>query len=553
MKKNKMTGARGIVRSLEAEGVEVIFGYPGGATLPLYDELHSSSIRHILTRHEQGAAHMADGYARATGKVGVCMATSGPGATNLVTGLANAYMDSSPVIALTGQVPRTMIGNDAFQEVDITGITLPITKHNYLIQQADSLPHSIEEAFYLASSGRKGPVLIDIPKDVQLEEFAFKDIKHQPLDGYNPTVKGHPGQVKRALNLIKTAKRPLIIAGGGVFYAEANEELKLLSEKGDIPVVYTLMGKAAFPNLHKNCLGLIGYHGRIEANTAIQRSDLIIAVGTRFGDRSTGPLNTFAAQAKIIHIDIDPAEIGKNVAIDLPIVGDAKNIIEQLAAILSPLNHSEWRAFLDKVAQDHPLKGKMSGVTIPNILRILFEISLDPLIVTDVGKHQIFTAHYFPIQKSRSFITSGGLGTMGFGVPAAIGAKTGQPDRKVITISGDGSFMMNCQEIATAVEEDIPIIVMIMNDYCLGMINQLQDIFYGKRYRTCKLGKAVNYSKLAESMGAQGIRVAEEKEIAPAMEKALSADRVCVIDFALEDTSNVYPMVTGASLLEYVE
>jgi acetolactate synthase-1/2/3 large subunit len=540
MKKNKMTGARGIIKSLENQGVEVIFGYPGGATLPIYDELARSSIRHILTRHEQGAAHMADGYARATGKTGVCMATSGPGATNLVTGLANAYMDSSPVVAITGQVPRAMIGNDAFQEVDITGITLPITKHNYLIQQADSLPSSIEQAFYLASSGRKGPVLIDIPKDVQLEEFSSKDTKRQPLEGYNPTVKGHPGQIKRALSLVKNAKRPLIIAGGGVFYAEANEELRLLSEKGDIPVVYTLMGKAAF-------------HGRVEANTAILRSDLIIAVGTRFGDRSTGPLNTFATQAKIIHIDIDPAEISKNVAVNLPIVGDAKNIIGQLAELLPPENHSEWHNFLKKVAQDHPLKGNMSGVTIPNILKILYEISRDPLIVTDVGKHQIFTAHYFPIQKSRSFITSGGLGTMGFGVPAAIGAKTGQPDRKVITISGDGSFMMNCQEIATAVEEDIPIIVMIMNDYCLGMINQLQDIFYGKRYRSCKLGKAVNYSKLAESMGAQGMRVTEEKEIVPAVEKALSADRVCVIDFALEDTSNVYPMVTGSSLLEYVE
>jgi len=346
MKKNKMTGARGIVKSLEKQGVEVLFGYPGGATLPIYDELARSSIRHILSRHEQGAAHMADGYARATGKVGVCMATSGPGATNLVTGLANAYMDSSPVVAITGQVPRAMIGNDAFQEVDITGITLPITKHNYLIQQADSLPHSIEEAFFIASSGRMGPVLIDIPKDVQLEEFSSKDIKHQPLEGYNPTIKGHPGQVKRALNLIKNAKRPLIIAGGGVFHAEANEELQLLSEKGDIPVVYTLMGKAAFPNLHKNCLGLIGYHGRVEANTAILRSDLIIAVGTRFGDRSTGPLNTFAVQAKIIHIDIDPAEIGKNVTVNLPIVGDAKNIIGQLADLLPSKKHSEWRNYL---------------------------------------------------------------------------------------------------------------------------------------------------------------------------------------------------------------
>ena len=553
MGKAKMSGAKALLRALESQGVEVIFGYPGGATLPIYDEVAKSSIRHFLARHEQGAAHMADGYSRATGKTGVCMATSGPGATNLVTGLANAYMDSSPLVAITGQVPRPMIGNDAFQEVDITGITIPITKHNYLLQKASDIPHSIQEAFYLASTGRKGPVLLDIPRDVQLEIFSPHQAKYPALEGYRPTVAGHPGQIKRAGSLLKSAQKPLIIAGGGVSLASARDLLVRLAEKADIPVVYTLMGKASFPNSHPLCFGMMGYHGRIEANHAISNADVILGVGTRFGDRSTGPLNTFATQAKIIHIDIDPAEISKNVPSYIPIVGDAGQVLEQLVELVPEKKHDQWTLELRETAERHPLKGKSSGVIIPNILRILKSLVRDPIIVTDVGRHQIFTAHYFPVDSSHSFVTSGGLGTMGFGVPAAIGAKVGRPDRPVIDIAGDGSFMMTCQEVAAAVAEDIPIVVLVMNDYCLGMIKQLQDASYGRRYEACKFGRNVDFARLAESMGAAGFKVTREDEIAPAIEKSLAAGRTAVVDCILDDPGNVYPMVTGSSLLEYVE
>ncbi len=553
MRKGKVTGARAIIKGLEAQGVEVIFGYPGGANLPLYDELARSSIRHILARHEQGAAHMADGYARSTGRTGVCLATSGPGATNLVTGLANAYMDSSPLVAITGQVPRNMIGNDAFQEVDITGITIPITKHNYLVQEPEQLPHVIEEAFFLASTGRKGPVLIDVPRDVQVEEFAPQLSKYPQLEGYKPTVEGHPGQIKRAAALIKAAQRPLIIAGGGVSLADATEELRRLAEKAEIPVAYTLMGKAAFPNSHPLCLGLLGYHGRIESNTAVMEADVVLALGTRFGDRTTGPLENFARQAKIIHVDIDPAEISKNVPAALPIVGDARRILAQLGEQLGEAKHPRWIERLREAAAQHPLKGKLKGVTIPNILHILHGLIPDALIVTDVGRHQIFTAHYYPVESKRSFVSSGGLGTMGFGVPAAIGAKVGNPERTVIDIAGDGSFLMTCQEIAAAVAEQVPVVVLVMNDYCLGMVKQLQDAFFGKRYEACRFGRNVDFAKLAESMGAFGVKVTREQEIEPAIRDCLASGRPAVADFVLEEPANVYPMVTGSSLLEYAE
>jgi len=553
MGKAKLSGAKALVRALEAQGVEIIFGYPGGATLPIYDELAKSSIRHILARHEQGAAHMADGYARATGKTGVCMATSGPGATNLVTGLANAYMDSSPLVAITGQVPRPMIGNDAFQEVDITGITIPITKHNYLLQEASEVPHTVQEAFFLASTGRKGPVLLDIPRDVQMEVFASHQAKYPPLEGYRPTVEGHPGQIKRAVGLLKSAEKPLVIAGGGISLSAAREVLVQLVEKAEIPVVHTLMGKASIPNSHSLCFGLMGYHGRVESNYAVAHADVILALGTRFGDRTTGPISTFARHAKIIHIDIDPAEISKNVPSYLPIVGDAAQILEQLVALVAVKKHAHWLDELRQVAGQHPLRGKAAGVSIPNVLRILRGLVDDPIIVTDVGRHQIFTAHYFPVDSERSFITSGGLGTMGFGVPAAIGAKVGHPDRTVIDIAGDGSFMMTCQEVAAAVTEEIPVVILVMNDYCLGMIKQLQEAFYGKRYEACRFGRNVDFARLAESMGAAGFRVSEEAEIVPTLEKALAAGRTAVVDCVLDDPGNVYPMVTGSSLLEYVE
>ncbi len=558
MKKGKTTGARALIKALESRGVEYIFGYPGGATLPLYDELAKSSIKHILARHEQGAAHMADGYARASGKVGVCMATSGPGATNLVTGIATAFMDSSPIIAITGQVPRAMIGNDAFQEVDTTGITIPITKHNYLVKRASELPATIEEAFYLASTGRKGPVLIDIPSDVQKEEFHLQEVKRKPLEGYKPTITGHPGQIRRAIQQIKASKRPLILAGGGIFHADATDELIELAESGNFPIVYTLMGKASIPNSHRLCFGMIGYHGRVEANTAISEADTIVAIGVRFSNRSTGKLQNFATQASIIHIDIDPAEIGKNVPATLPIVGDAKHILAELTKQLKKSNidgskHEEWILHLASVRKKHPLRGRMEGVNTPNIIRKLKEVAGDIILVTDVGKHQMFAAHYFPVDTPRSFLTSGGLGTMGFSVPAAIGAKVARPDKKVAVIAGDGSFFMTSQQIASAVQYNIPVLILIMNDYCLGMIHQLQDVLYGKRYNACDLERIVDYAKLAESMGAVGIRVTEEKDIESAISKGLESERPVVIDFILEEKENAYPMVVGDTLLDILE
>ena len=553
MKKGQTTGAKALVKALESEGVEFIFGYPGGATLPIYDELARSSIKHILARHEQGAAHMADGYARASGKVGVCMATSGPGATNLVTGIATAYMDSIPIVAITGQVSRPMIGNDAFQEVDTTGITIPITKHNYLVKKTSDIPSIIKEAFYLASTGRKGPVLIDIPKDVQQEFFNLNESREIKLEGYKPTTKGHPGQIKRAVQLIKNVKKPLIIAGGGIVNSNASKELLKLIEKASIPLIHTLMGKSSIPNNHPLYFGMLGYHGRVAANTAVNRADLIIAVGVRFGDRSTGPLNTFAKQAKIIHIDIDPAEISKNVPAFLPIVGDAKYILEQIANLLPELEHDKWISSLQKINVEHPLTYKTKGVVIQNIIRVLEEKAENPILVTDVGKHQMFAAHYFPVDMGRTFLTSGGLGTMGFSVPAAIGAKVAVKDRPVVDIAGDGSFLMTCQQIATAVQYNIPVLILVMNDYCLGMIHQLQDVLYGKRYQACDLEKIVDYAKLAESLGARGIRVTKNSEIESAIEEGLSNNRPTVIDFILEEKPNAYPMVVGKSLLEYVE
>jgi acetolactate synthase-1/2/3 large subunit len=388
---------------------------------------------------------------------------------------------------------------------------------------------------------------------VQLEEFAPQQSKYPQLEGYKPTVEGHPGQIKRAVALIKGGERPLIIAGGGVNLADACDELRRLAEKAEIPVAYTLMGKASFPNSHPLCLGLLGYHGRIESNTAVSEADVILAVGTRFGDRTTGPLAAFAKQARIIHVDIDPAEISKNVPVALPIVGDARRVLEQMGEQIAEARHPAWVARLREAAARHPLKGKLKGLTIPNILRVLHGLAIDPLIVTDVGRHQIFTAHYFPVDSKRSFVSSGGLGTMGFGVPAAIGAKVGNPDRTVIDIAGDGSFLMTCQEIASAVAEQVPIVVLVMNDYCLGMVKQLQDSFFGKRYEACRFGRNVDFARLAESMGAFGVKVTEEAQIEPAIRDCLAAGRPAVADFVLEEPMNVYPMVTGSNLLEYVE
>ncbi|MDC7227499.1 MAG: biosynthetic-type acetolactate synthase large subunit [Spirochaetales bacterium] len=558
--KNKMTitGADAVLEALTNEGAEIIFGYPGGATLPLYDNLEKYGLRHILCRHEQGGAHMADGYARATGKAGICMATSGPGATNLVTGIATAFMDSTPVIAISGQVPREQIGNDAFQEVDITGITIPITKHNYLVNDPDTLSESVHEAFFLSTTGRKGPVLIDIPKDVLAANLKGPDKSQKApvLEGYNPTIKGHSGQIKKAVALLKKAEKPVIISGGGVVGSGAEDALTEFARNTDIPVVATLTGKNGYPNTDRLYLGMIGYHGTAAGNNAIQKADVIVAVGTRFGDRTTGPLRNFAPNAVIIHIDIDPAEISKNVPSFLPIVGDASHIITSIADQLGTKNDSkrnEWRDYLLKLKTDREKPADDSRLNIPLILERLKKIVPDPIITTDVGRHQIFTAHHFPVDRKNSFITSAGLGTMGFGLPAAIGAKAGMPDDTVISINGDGSFLMCCQELVTAVEENLPVIAMVMKDQRLGMISQLQDAFYGERYNCCDLGNCVDFTKIAEGMGALGIRVETPEEIDDAIKTAINSGRPTVIEFILHEQGNTYPMVTGASLTEYIE
>lgn len=549
MKTKKMTGAQILVETLEQQGVELIFGYPGGATLPIYDVLAATSIKHILVRHEQGAAHMADGFARKTGKVGVCMATSGPGATNLVTGIATAFMDSTPMIVLTGQVPQSVIGNDAFQEVDITGITLPITKHNYLIQSVDEIRPVIEQAFYLASSGRPGPVLIDIPKNILTAEAHAVSSINLTLEGYNPTTKGHPGQIKRAVKLLNKAERPVIIAGGGARHCDKLLEISL---KGDIPVVTSLMGKSAFPNNDAHYFGLYGYHGRVAANTAVSQADVILSVGTRFGDRSTGPTESFAPDALIIHIDIDPAEISKNIPSFLPIVGEAGQVVTEIAQQMPRKSRTSWLEKLQTVRLENPLPPAQQDFSVPNILRTVERTAGETTVVTDVGRHQIFAAHYMTSSPENPFITSGGMGTMGFGLPAAIGAAFGTPGKRIILITGDGSFLMNCQEITTAAENRIPITVLVMNDMELGMIHQLQDAFYDHRYESCKFSQAVDFAALARSMGAGGSTASSLEEVEAVMKKTLEWEGPYIIDCRILKGENVLPMVTGSSLTSFM-
>ncbi len=553
MKRGRITGAKALIKTLESLGVDVIFGYPGGANLPIYKALRGSSIRHILAHHEQGAAHMADGYARVTGKVGVCLATSGPGATNLVTGIATAYMDSSPIVAITGQVPTTMIGNDAFQEVDTTGITIPVTKHNYLVQEAAEIVPVVREAFFLASTGRKGPVLIDIPKDVQNGEISVGNEKKFSLEGYNPTIAGHPGQIKKAAALLNRAEKPLIIAGGGIFHSDAFEELADFVKASDIPLVHTLMGKSAFSNDDPLNFGMFGYHGKVAANTAVTEADCILAVGTRFGDRSTWSLSTFAPHAKLIHVDIDPAEISKNVEAYLPIVGDAKNILPKLTASIKKKNVRTWVEHLRQIADSHPLRASGSDLSVPGILGIVDAVIPEHVLVTDVGRHQMFAALYSSVPAGRTFVTSGGLGTMGFGLPAAVGAKAGVPDKAVVLIAGDGSFTMTNQEIATAVSADLPVIALVMNDASLGMIKQLQDEFYDKSFDASLFDTFIRYDMLSQSLGGMGYRVETADELKAALGKALQNKKITVIDCIIKDDAHVYPMVTGDTLLDQVK
>jgi acetolactate synthase-1/2/3 large subunit len=526
----KMRGAKAILESLKREGVRTMFGIPGGSVIPLYDELYDSDIRTVLMRHEQAAAHAADGFARASGDVGVCVATSGPGATNLVTGIASAYLDSSPVVAFTGQVPRPMIGKDAFQEADPVGITMPITKHNFQFYSVEEIPYIIKKAFKIAKTGRPGPVLIDVPKDVQEKEGTMKFPSDIKIIGYNPNFKGHPKQIKKAIDLLLSAERPIALVGGGVIISGASKELLDFVEMIKLPVVTSLMGKGAFPESHPLALGMIGMHGRKAGNFAISDADVILAVGCRFSDRTTGNVNCFAPEAKIIHVDIEPAEIGKNVSVEVPVVGDARLVLKEMLKIAKARvrKHQEWikkiklykKEFQPKM--DHDDIPLMPQRVIKDVMKVVGE---DDIVVTEVGQCQMWAAHFLSRTKARTFISSGGLGTMGFGFPASIGAKMAKPDRNVIDIAGDGSFMMNCQELATTVVEDIPVVVAVLNNHYLGMVRQWQELFYDRRYSGVYLGEVPDYLKLAEAFGAHGIRVEKPGEIEGAVREAFKTGK----------------------------
>ncbi len=546
-----MTGAQILIECLKREGVEVMFGYPGGVVLPLFDKLYDAPIKFILVRHEQAAAHAADGYARATGKVGVCLATSGPGATNLVTGIATAFMDSIPMVAITGQVKTFLIGSDAFQEADITGITRPITKHNYLVKDVKDLALIVREAFHIASTGRPGPVLIDLPVDVQMQEADFVWPEAVDIRSYKPTYSGHPGQIKKAARFIAESKKPIIYAGGGIISSGAHLALRELAQKIEAPVTMTLMGLGGFPSTHKLSLGMLGMHGTAYANHAIMESDLIIAIGARFDDRVTGRLDVFAPNAKVIHIDIDPSSISKNVRVDIPIVGDARNILgELLEAIKKAPDTSEWLNTVESWKKKHPLAYKCEGKIKPQyVVEQIYEATKgEAIIATEVGQNQMWAAQWYKYQHPRTFISSGGLGTMGFGFPAAMGAKIGCPEKQVFDIAGDGSIQMNIQELATCVCNKINVKVAILNNGYLGMVRQWQELFYKKRYSyTCITGP--DFVKLAQSYGAVGIRATKKEEVRPAIEKALSTDNTVFIDFHIEPEENVFPMVPAGEAI----
>jgi len=550
------TGAKILIESLQREGVEIIFGYPGGSVLPIYDELYDSPLRHILMRHEQAAAHAADGYARASGRVGVCLATSGPGACNLVTGIATAYMDSIPIVAITGQVPTTMLGNDAFQESDITGITLPITKHNFLVKNTADIARVVRESFYIAGTGRQGPVLIDLPKDVntnQIEEEPF--IEKVSLRSYNPTYKGHKRQIEKALELIGQAERPLIYAGGGVISSNGSAELVEFATRLAIPVTTTLMGLGCIICDHPLNLGMLGMHGTEYANFAVTECDLMIAIGVRFDDRVTGKLNTFAPHAKIIHIDVDPAEIGKNKRVDIPIVGDAKSVLKDLLSMLS--RHGAHDAWLKKIKhwkQHHPLRFKDDGKLHPQfIIQKMSELLKgNAIIVSEVGQNQMWTAQYYCFTTPRTWITSGGLGTMGYGFPAAIGAHFARPDLPIFDVAGDGSIQMNIQEMGTVAHNKIPVKIAILNNMYLGMVRQWQELFYDRRYSYTEL-PPVDFVKIANAYGIEGVKVESTDEVMPALCAALDCDGPFVMDFRVEREENVFPMVpAGAAINEMI-
>lgn len=551
----KMTGAQAILECLKLEGVEIIFGLPGGVLLPLYDAIYDSDIRHILVRHEQAAAHAADGYARATGRVGVCLATSGPGATNLVTGIATAYMDSVPLVAMTGQVPTNLIGKDAFQEADITGITMPVTKHSYLVKDARDIPRIFREAFYIARTGRPGPVLIDLPRDVTVNEldFHYPEIK---LPGYNPNLKVHSLQIKKAAAALMEAERPVLYVGGGVKYSDGHRELLKLAERIKAPVTTTLMGVGCFPEDNPLSLGMLGMHGTKYANYAIQEADLILAVGARFDDRVTGKVASFAPQARIIHVDVDPAEIGKNVRVDIPVVGDAKSALSELAKAVGEKAWSPWNEKVAAWKGEYPLCYATEGESIKPqcVLETLYELCPEAVIVTEVGQNQMWAAQFFTHRDPRRFISSGGLGTMGYGFPAAIGAKMGCPDKEVFDIAGDGSFQMNIQELATAVVNEVAVKVIVLNNGVLGMVRQWQDLFYEKRFSSTTLHRIPDFVKVAEAYGALGLRATEPSQLEAVLVEAIESEVMTVVDVIISPDEKVSPMVpAGASLSEILE
>lgn len=550
-----MRAADALIKALEIEGVEVVFGIPGGAILEVYDAIYDSNIQHITTRHEQGATHAADGYARASGRVGVAFATSGPGATNTVTGIATAYMDSSPIVVFTGQVPTTLIGNDAFQEADITGITMPITKHNFLITNPRDMLKSVKEAFHIAVTGRPGPVLVDLPKDITLADIEFEYPKRVSLTGYRPKTDGHPKQIKIASELIMKSERPVILAGGGVIISNASKELVELAETIPAFVATTLMGKGSIPENHPLSLGFIGMHGSKYANYAVSESDLIIAVGCRFSDRTTGNIAKFAPEAKIIHIDIDPAEIGKNVEVDVPIVGDAKKVLAKLKKYVQYRQRKLWKDKIDEWKKKYPLKYKKDGFKPQYVIERIYEIMPDAIVTTEVGQNQMWAAQFFKVKYPRQFITSGGLGTMGFGFPAAIGAQVAFPEKTVVDIAGDGSFFMNIQELATCVKYDIPVKVLVLNNGYLGMVRQWQELFYRERYSATCIGcEETGFEAIARGFGAIGITVESPSDVDDALREAKEIDAPVVIDFRVDYQANVFPMVPpGAGLNEIID
>jgi acetolactate synthase I/II/III large subunit len=557
--KMKKTGSQIIVESLKKEGVDIVFNYPGGAVLPLFDEFQGAPFRQVLVRHEQAAVHAADGYARATGKVGVVLVTSGPGATNTVTGIATAFMDSIPLVILTGQVPTLLIGNDAFQEADIIGITRPCTKHNYLVKDVKDLARILKQAFYVARSGRPGPVLVDLPKDTLVDSAEFKYPEKVFIRGYQPTYEGHLGQIQRAIKLMLKSRKPVLYVGGGIISSNASKELALLAEKLGIPVTMTLMGLGSFPGNHPLSLGMLGMHGTYCANMAVMESDLLIAIGSRFDDRVTGKIEAFAPQAKIIHIDIDPTSISKNVRVDLPIVGDCKRILTKILSFLEKeeidsfkVGLDKWHHQIDKFKAIHSMNYEQKGVIKPQyVIEKIYELTKgDAIISTEVGQNQMWTAQYFPFVKPRTLLTSGGLGTMGYGFPAAMGAQAAFPNKLVVDISGDGSFQMNSQELATVVQYRLPVKVVILNNGYLGMIRQWQEFFYGKRYASSSLeGFSPDFVKLAEAYGAVGLRANKPEEVVPVLKKAFSIPEPVIIDFEVDPEENVYPMVPAGEAL----